>query len=68
MNKPRYILNGTVTTNINLPKRNKMSDYEEHAWDDFNHYMHTGELSEYFEEETEETDEYVEDDTDTQEE
>lgn len=41
-----------------------MNDYEEHTWDDFNHYMHTGELSEYFEEET---DKYVEDDTDTKE-
>lgn len=39
-------------------------------WYDFNHYMHTGELSEYFEEEDEETkevDEYSDDDTDTQE-
>lgn len=47
-----------------------MNDYEEHAWDDFNHYMHTGELSEYFEEEDEETekvDEYSENDTGTQE-
>lgn len=45
-----------------------MSDYDNEMWDDFNHYMHTGELSEYFQEEAEETDEYVEDDTDTQEE
>ena len=47
-----------------------MNDYEEHAWDDFNHYIHTRELSEYFEEvdeETEEVDEYSENDTDTQE-
>lgn len=49
-----------------------MGDYcGGHAWDDFNHYMHTGELSEYFgeeDEETEEVDEYSENDTDTQEE
>jgi len=47
-----------------------MNDYDPYAWDDFNHYMHTGELSEYFEEEdegTEEVDEYSENDTDTQE-
>lgn len=23
-----------------------MNDYDTHEWDDFNHYMHTGELSE----------------------
>ena len=47
-----------------------MNDYDTHEWDDFNHYMHTGELSEYFaeeDEETEEVDEYLENDTDTQE-
>ena len=45
-----------------------MNDYDEQAWDDFNHYMHTGELSEYFEEEVEETDEFPADEADTQEE
>lgn len=45
-----------------------MTDYEEHAWNDFNHYMHTGELSEYFEEEAEDADESPVDEADTQEE
>lgn len=49
-----------------------MNYYDNEMWDDFNHYMHTGELSEYFEEEeeeevNEEVDEYSENDTDTQE-
>ena len=45
-----------------------MNDYDTHEWDDFNHYMHTGELSEYFEEETEDADEFPVDEADTQEE
>lgn len=45
-----------------------MSDFDSHAWDDFNHYMHTGELSEYFEEEAEEEEEFQEDEANTQEE
>ncbi len=27
-----------------------MSEHDNQMWDDYNHYMHTGELSEYFEE------------------
>lgn len=44
-----------------------MNDNEEQTWNDFNHYMHTGELSEYFEEETENAHEFPVDEADTQE-